>query len=396
MNETDNTRDLNQNPAQPLPPYYCPEDEVDFVELVSVLARRRWTVFLTVFFVSASALLYCLVATPKYHIYAQLVPGITGYDDHGEPVRALTPRDVQGWFQKQAYITPLSGLVQKDREQMPLIKASGMRGGRVVTVDFYWPDPEQGKKILSSLLDYLSNAGAKSLGMSLAVSQRQIQQTIEDLEKQKKELDLRKDEINDEISEKKNQIMLLKRDISLIEEETRQLEKVLAKIKIQVKTIDKNTNSLIALRNSLLNASSPDKLSLLMYANIIQQNIGYEANLQQRSLQLAQRKSQLDQEKVSREKQIKDVQFGIKRLIAERDEKLPLKKISLDQQIKTLKIRLKSLSPVEVVQPPYSSVKPEKPAKKMIIAVAFISSWLLGIIIAFMLEFWSKNREQIL
>ena len=100
-------------------------------------------------------------------------------------------------------------------------------------------------------------------------------------------------------------------------------------------------------------------------------------------------------EKAEKEKQIKDVEFSIKKLVAERDKQLALQRAQLDQEISTLKTRLSALSPVEMVQPPFSSSRPEKPKKAMIIAISFALSWFLGIFTAFVYDFWAKNKERL-
>jgi len=49
---------------------------------------------------------------------------------------------------------------------------------------------------------------------------------------------------------------------------------------------------------------------------------------------------------------------------------------------------------VEVIQPPYSSNDPVKPPKKLILALRLVGSFFMGILLAFLKEFWQNNREK--
>ena len=75
-----------------------PDDEIDLVELLAILWRRRWLMAGVFVIIVGLAVAYCFVATPKYEISAQVSPGITGFDDRGNSFHAWSPKDIQNWF----------------------------------------------------------------------------------------------------------------------------------------------------------------------------------------------------------------------------------------------------------------------------------------------------------
>lgn len=85
-------------------------------------------------------------------------------------------------------------------------------------------------------------------------------------------------------------------------------------------------------------------------------------------------------------------QIKIKDLQGERDQELSMKEANFQKNLQTLKAKLDTLSPVEVVQSPFSSLKP---TKREIVAVTFALGCFMAVVMAFLREFWVKNHEQI-
>jgi uncharacterized protein involved in exopolysaccharide biosynthesis len=138
------------------------EDEIDLVDLVGVLWRRRWLMLGIIVVIVGLAIAYCFVATPKYEIISQISPGITGFDEKGNPVRDLSANDIQTWFEKESYLETLVTLLG-DEEQLPELKAGTSRNASLITVSFYWPDANQGKQLLQSLIKRIPRCSASGL-----------------------------------------------------------------------------------------------------------------------------------------------------------------------------------------------------------------------------------------
>ena len=81
--------------------------------------------------------------------------------------------------------------------------------------------------------------------------------------------------------------------------------------------------------------------------------------------------------------------------MVKRDQELPLKELDLTQRISTFKTKTAALHPIEVIQPPFSTPNPVKPAKIKILALSLVLGGFLGLVAAFMVEFIVKSRNRI-
>ena len=75
----------------------------------------------------------------------------------------------------------------------------------------------------------------------------------------------------------------------------------------------------------------------------------------------------------------------IENLKQKRDEKLEKNKAILVADMKKLEVNLQNLRAFDIVQPPISSPKPEKPKKAFILTIAGISGIFTGIFLSFIL-----------
>ncbi len=326
------------------------EDEIDLVDLVGVLWRQRWLMLGIIVVIVGLAIAYCFVATPKYEIISQISPGITGFDKEGNPVRDFSAKDIQIWFEKESYLETLASLLG-DEEPLPELKASTTRQASLVTVSLYWPDADQGKQLLKSLIDVL---GTRSSMVS-----RRIEAEMK----------------------------LIKKNITLAQQ-------IITRIKGQIDVINNNTQKLMKLRQEMATGDS-DKFALLMYSNIIQQNIAYVTDLEHRISNQEKELNHYLVEEAQKSEELKDIKTKIKDLEVKRDEELPIKEARVKKELSTLKTKLSAVLPVEVVQPPFSSREPVKPAKIKIVAIAIALSCFLAVLAAFLREFWVKNRERV-
>jgi len=447
------------------------EDEIDLVDLVGVLWRRRWIMLGIIVVIVGLAIAYCLIATPKYEIISQISPGITGFDEKGNPVRDLSANDIQTWFEKKSYLETLVSLLG-DEEPLPELKAGTTRQASLVTVSFYWPDADQGKQLLNSVVDDLSDRVSISIQQIIAnrraieqqifahkmeieripiererlkdkvqnvqqqlfVGKRLIEQDILKIEKDLEHIPIEHTRINNQIASAKNKLKVFNTQTASIKKNIVQAKKASALIQDRINSVNSNTEELIKLRQKL-NPRDSDKLALLMYSNIIQQNISYATNLQRRSEEIEKEinrhlveeaiksneisdlKIEIKDHKIKQEKElpmkevklkkniltlkakltktIKDAEIQIQEYEVKRDQELNMKTDNLQEKIDTLKSKLASLTPVEMIQPPFSSREPVKPAKRKIVAIAIALSCFMAVLAAFLIEFWVKNRERV-
>ena len=140
--------------------------------------------------------------------------------------------------------------------------------------------------------------------------------------------------------------------------------------------------------------SSLDPMTLLLYSNIIQQNISYTSNLELRILSL-------NQEKINLQKKLDEINLAILALKNEianlkqqRDQTLEKEKAMYLADLEKLKIKKENIRAFDVVQPPVASLKPVKPKKALVLAVAMVSGMFLGIFLVFILHAYENRRAK--
>ncbi|OPL12235.1 MAG: hypothetical protein AVO38_04225 [delta proteobacterium ML8_D] len=373
---------------------YHYEDEIDLADLAGVLWRRRWFMLGIIIVFVCTAAAYCFITTPRYEIFAQLRPGVTGFDKDGDPVQEWTSKDIESWFAQGGYSKALSGLMG-DNASVPEIKAVSNRQARVVTVSLYWPDREQGRQILGSAIDALaSTAESAGIQQRLAVSRRQIEQAIHKTESDLEHIPIEHSRLDDQIAREKNKIQVIDEELKSIKKDEAQTREVIKRNRAQIDTINRNTAELIELRQQMVTGES-DKFALLMYSNIIQQNLTYVAGLEQRIAAMEKELNNYQVKEAKKSDEILDAQLKIKDLQTKRQEELSIKEADLKKELDTIKAKLHALSPVEIVESPFSSQRPVKPDKKKIVIVAFALGCFMALVMAFLREFWVKNRERI-
>ena len=281
-----------------------------------------------------------------------------------------------------------------EEESLPELKAGTSRKASLITVSFYWPDADHGKQLLQSLIDVLGTRSSMVSRRRIAVSQSAMEQAIHKTEQDVKHITIERKRYDDEIARAKNESNVIEAELKSIKKNIAQSQQTIKRIKGQIDVINKNTQKLMKLRQEMAKGAS-DKFALLMYSNIIQQNIVYVTNLEQRISDREKEINRYQVQEVQKSESLKNTKIKIKDLEVKRDDELPMKEARLLQKLSTLKTRLSAILPVEVVQPPFSSTKPVKPAKIKIVAIAIALSCFMAVLAAFLREFWVKNRERV-
>ncbi len=369
--------------------YY--DDEIDLYELFLILSRRKRLILaITIGFILFASVL-AFVIPPKYKVEAIIRPGVTGFDENGIPVNDWKVADFKTWIESKPYERTL---ISKYGKYLPEIEAHPSRGGGLLSLTLDTPWPEKGKHIIMDVinlfLDRVSGSNSKITSEKYLLKQ--------EIEKEKNTLPLiaiEKQKIDTQISYLKSKYTSESREISAIKEYVEILKTTKNRLEKQITLIDKNTKKLMKLRDKALkDTSNGDTLSLLMYSNVIQNNITYASNLQTMLMHIEEKINAKKREVEERKLRIKEIEKQIKDLELKRDKELEKERFDIQNTIKQLEIKLSMLRPVEVVQPPYSSIKPVKPKKLLMVTVAGVSGLFLGIFLAFFVEWWVEARKK--
>jgi len=374
------------------------DDEIDLIQLFGLLRRNKLRILGVMVFVILIAIFYCLLATRLYEIDAQVRPGVTGYDTQGGEIRSLKPQTIKFWFVRKAYASKIAKILP-DTSQNLNIKATTNKKSDAVDITFYWKDGNKGIHILSKLLEIFSEDLNKNLQQELEVHRKKLAEQISKLKLSLQQTYNKAEKIKGNIKQKQNDISLIKTMLITLEKNQAELEKAKHRIEQQVKTIYKNTGELIELRKDIIKAGSKagvDKFALLMYSNIVQQNITYITNLEQRLAALEKEINEFLVKKTQNEGKIKAINIEIQKLQAVLEKEIPLQQNALEKRIDFLKAKERTLQPLEILQTPFSSPGPVKPRVKLIIALSVVVGLVLGIFYAFLHEMLKnlKTNEQ--
>jgi hypothetical protein len=369
------------------------DDEIDLTSILQILWRRKLLILIVFALVLATAGLFIYTSTPKYRIMAQIAPGITGYDHEGNPQRDISKGDIQTWFREKSYLTvPLTTTHKSDN--FPEFSTVADNDSKVLTIEFNWPQPEKGVAILEIIIRHLRKNNP-TLGVeSVIVSRSVIEEKKKIVEQNINRIVFEESRLEGGIELQQNKTKSVKAELDSIESNIKQTHKLAKRMRDKITAINKNTEQLMGLREKMTDGNS-DKLALLMYSNIIQQNIQYVMNLEQRIADLEKQLNELSVEKSRKKEELEQIQINIKELVTTKDEELPLKAAALQQKLSTLKTQTDALYPIVVIQPPFSSREPVEPSKLKILALSIIAGGILAILSAFMADFLIRSKAEI-
>jgi len=373
---------------------FC-DDEIDLARLFALLWHRRIIIVGIVLLCTFLASVYCLIATPLFEINAQVQPGITGYDSKGDEIRGITPEAIKFWFSKKGYASIENN--DTDSSHSLGIKAVSKRNSKIVDITFYWPDKRQGIAILQKVLQAFSDTLGQNMHKEIEINRKKLEEKISRLRLQLQQTLNMITKLEGQIKQKKNNIQLLETTLITLNRNKAQMEKARDRIKQQVKTVYANTNELIELRKEMIKLGSKagvDKFALLMYSNIVQQNITYITSLEQR---LATIEKEINEFLIKEEKnkgEIDDIKIDIKNLASRLEKEIPLRQKALEKQIAIIQAQEAALGPIEIVQAPFSSPKPVKPRSKLIVILSVFLGLLLAIFIVLIMEFWNNSKAK--
>jgi hypothetical protein len=383
------------------------DEEIDFVDIVKVMWNQRWFITGLTMLIVALSVLYILIKTPLYEISAQISPGITDFDKDGNTIRSIVPNDIVVWFTEKGYANLF---YENWPGGLPALMAKQISDSSSVRISYYCEKPDEGIKTISMILDDLTNGDNNYFKRELNVGKAILEQNIKGIEQTNKSLvneknKLRKIDwvrINNQIESTSEKLSILNKKIETNVHNKANAQKALESARKNLHRVNTNTEEIIALRKQMI-TDGADKIALLMYSNIIQQNIGYANNLQNEILQLNRQINDLTDEENDRLEEVDSLKTEIRNYILERDQVISLKQKEIDLQIENgiveidaLKVKLHNLSIINIITPPTSSLKPLKPEKMKIVLLALFVGTTLSILASFLRSFWLHNKSKIM
>ena len=376
------------------------EEEIDLYELLLKL-KRRWRLILgTVFLFLVIAYTYAfLIAKPQYRISALLRPGVAYYSQGGDPRPTFQPKEFPRMI--RGFGLYLLSFKDEFKEKFPegLPRVSSSVRGEVIELFIYDEDPERGKKKLIYILEKLDGFLRSKV---LNFSRESLRASVENLRNEIKRMDIEisflKAKINvlqerlisarvkheNLIKEKekvRERIGILREKLTELEREARSLRDVIESTE-RSKSGDLDLSSVISLNTYIGNLR-------MAYIGLTSKIIDIRREINS----LEARLLKIDTSIKETEASIADLEFRRENLRKDL-EKLRLKKENLKRRLESIKVKGETIEPVNILAGPFSSDKPEKPRKTLIMAVSFVSSFFLGIFLALLTDWLSEARTR--
>jgi len=358
------------------------ELEIDLYGLLFSLWNQKWIVIGVTLFCLLTALGYILVSKPLYRISMQVRPiNIASYE-------GWKVDDIKRWFEEGQYLSLLAKFPAIGK-----INAKISKGSEVVTLEMFFPQPNEGLKIFSDLYDKIYEHYAVQ-GRDVKLAHAKI-----DLENK---LNKTKDEITniesaqipywEELIENTvKELNLVKTRMKLLEREKELYSQASSELAQTMDHVKSNSQALLVAQGKLVSRKI-DSLTKIILLNTIQQNIHYQDNLKLKLVDLDSESLNKDEAKINLEKSLIELQNKIEE-IKTKIEELKLKKQDLLRQIDLYQFQIEQLRPFEKIAGPVASPRPVKPQKMIILAVAGVLGLFMGTLLAFLREGWQKRTS---
>jgi uncharacterized protein involved in exopolysaccharide biosynthesis len=336
---------------------------------------------------------YALLATPVYEIEALLAPGTIGFNDNQQPIKNVSTGEMAEWFKSSAYLPEIVKKYGMEAVKNGTISYEGLavrfdKNAQLLTLSLKSNIPENSRAILNDIITIYAEQEK-----TYPAAKAHMEKRIFDLTQQLDEWDFKRSRLDDDIVRTIGKRKILDTTLSTLDTHIAEQKNIMQRMEKQVDMINANTQDLLVLRKEMFEAKA-DKLSELMYANFIQQNIAYSANLESRMDAL---RADINNQSVKREKllnEMKDMELLIKDKKEKQTKELTMKKQSLEKLLALVRVQLTKLSPVEIIQPPFISIKPVAPKKRLIVALSCVGGVFLGIFAVFFVNFLKKARQE--
>ena len=296
------------------------EDTIELIDYLRVVWKWKWMIILVTLGCMITAGVISLKMPRIYQVSMMIEPGAINLDPEGRPIYLDSPLNIKSKIDSQAYNRKISKILNADPKELNLgFKTIQPGNSNTLKISLEANDTSRSIQALSTLFHELV---------------KEYQHYV----------DSRKSELDQKIA-------MNERQINVSAGEKKYLEK-------EINTMEANTNRIIEERNMLIKkgGKNPDKLSLLIYSNIIQQNMAHNNDLNR--------------------------QLGWLMVKIER----------MKSEIETLKIEKESIENIKLIQKPQSSLYPIKPKKKLNVMLAFVIGFFISIFLAFFLEYLQRMR----
>jgi len=391
------------------------EDRNNLRDYVRVIWKRKWLIIITTFFCVAVTAALSSALPRKWEVDCILKPSkffIQSETGEFKEITVVNPQQISVLINNETYRKSIADELGFVLKKVPAIQARELKGTHLIRISLRTSDIDEGKSILLSLFKYVR----RDLDSKIEMEVKGLENLIENNKNfiQQKELSIT-DKLN-EIKVIQNENKLNKIDIGKNERDELEKRQEIISVENLLKISQKREESLLSELNEVrqrikvieeqhMKALSEEKneesaLSLLLYSNVIQQNMQYYNTLDK---ELVTERINQENWRLSikmKEGEIKNLQDQTARTKTKMDtlnthisdKKNEIEKIKNDirnirNSIVLLEERKSRIDYTKLVKQPTSSLVPVSPKRKLNVLIAFVLGITVFTLFAFILEY---------
>lgn len=377
-----------------LPPHRMEyNDEVELIDYLRVLWKYRFWIIGATILSALAALVISFILPPIWEVSMVLEPGRLGSDVfeiggnrptgtiyYIDKAMNIKAKITQGSY--DANVRTISGWPSKKTIKW---KVDVERGASALKTSLKVKDKELALKALKVLTELIKKDYARQIETFQEGIEQEIAKIRANIVEKEKDINLVETKRDAQLANLTEELNRLKKEITLLKQRESELSQ-------EEENVRKNTELLMAKRNSLMEAgqSRNDPLALVLYTSSIQQNIAYSNKL---SSQVNDVKREIEENESSIKKgEIKMV--SVKQKAFSDIKKLESNIQKLGASIKAFETRKEFAEPIEIIQEPTVSPRPVRPKKRLNAIIAGILGLFFSVFGAFFTEYISVRREK--
>ena len=397
-------------------------DRDDFRDYFRVIWKKKWLIMIPTFFCVAATAALSTALPRKWEVDCILKPSkffVQAESGEFKEIAVINPRQISALINNRTYDTSIAdelGLVLKN---FPKLQAQELRDTNLVRVSVRIPDVEVGKSILHSLFKHVR----RDLDSKIELEVKGLENLIENNKNfvQQKELSIldKQNEIrvienenkvnkieiqrNDRHElEKQQEIVSVENLLKISKKREENILSELNEVKQRIKTIEEQHMKALSEKTKEDNA-----ISLLLFSNVIQQNLGYYNTLDKELVDERIKQENWMLSIKMKEGEIKNFQDQTAETKTKMDtlntyisdKKNEIEKIKNDirniqNSIALLEERKSRIDYTQLVKLPTSSLSPVSPKRRLNVLIAFVLGIIVFTLFAFILEYTNPQNTE--
>ena len=329
------------------------EDEIELMDYLNVLWKRKWLIILPTLFCVIAAGIISFLLPPKWEVDAIIQPSKFLVQTQGgqfEEVVVSDPKQIAGQINQASYNHLIAAELNLDLANFPKLRAENLRDTKLVHISLKEHDIQKAKKILTSLFNHLK----RELDTKVDIEIKGIDSEI-------KSKEIEKNRIEEEIKTLKNKL-------KIVSQRKKEIEDEMSNVRERIKLLEKEQFSTLKKHKK----SESETLGMLLYSNEIQQSLRYLNTLNE----------------LISNKKIEEENLNLE--IDNRDKKIK----QLENTIDNLKEQKGRIDYTKLIKEPTSSLHPVSPRKILNVLIAGILGLMIFTILAFFFEYIAKHQAK--